>query len=146
LAIAALDHLEIEPGLLYLAAGRRGADAFDGGDGAVAHRAHRQHAGAHRLAVDMHRAGSALGNAAAEFRTGHAEYVTENPEQRHVGRGVERLWFAVDGQFCDRQFFHGETRCAEAMPASILRLVPCPFCRVLAVSDVQKNMGRAAGY
>ena len=32
LAIAALDHFEVEPGLLHLGAGRRCADAFDGGD------------------------------------------------------------------------------------------------------------------
>src|ERR1700738_3906400 len=37
LAIAALDHFEIEPRLLHLGAGSRGADTFDGGDGAVAH-------------------------------------------------------------------------------------------------------------
>jgi hypothetical protein len=51
----------------------------------------------------MHCTGAALGNAAAEFRAGHAKYVTENPEQRHVGRGVERFWFAVDGQFYHRR-------------------------------------------
>jgi len=59
LAIAALDHLEIEPGFLYFGTDRRSADALDGGDGAIAHRAHGEHAGTHRLAVDMHRAGAA---------------------------------------------------------------------------------------
>src|ERR1700716_3430103 len=37
LAVAALDHFEIQPRLLHLGAGSRGADTFDGGDGAVAH-------------------------------------------------------------------------------------------------------------
>jgi hypothetical protein len=89
LAIAALDHFQIEPGLLHLRADRRSANALDGGDGAVAHRADRQHAGAHRLAVDMHGTRSALGNAAAELGSGHAEHVTQHPKQRHVRGHVE---------------------------------------------------------
>src|SRR5471030_1260857 len=60
LAVAALDDLEVEPCLLDLCTGRGSAHAFDGGHGAVAHRAHRQHTGAYRLAVQMYRAGAAL--------------------------------------------------------------------------------------
>ena len=41
LAIAALNHLEIEPGFLDLRAGRRFPDALDGGDRATADRADR---------------------------------------------------------------------------------------------------------
>src|ERR1700733_9768262 len=89
LAIAALDHFQIEPGLLHLCAGRRGADTFDGGDDAVAHRADGQHTRAHRLTIDMHCAGAAQGNAAAELRSGHSKQIAEHPEQRHVRRSVE---------------------------------------------------------
>src|SRR3984957_12172358 len=96
LAIAALDHFEIEPGLLHLCTGRRGADTFDGGDGAITNGSHRQHTGTHRLAIDMHRAGAALGDAAAEFRSGHAEHVAQNPEQGHIRRSIERFLLAVD--------------------------------------------------
>ena len=106
LAIAALHDFEVEPGLLHLGAGGRRADAFDGGDRAVADRADRQHAGAHRLAVDMHGAGAALRDAAAEFRAGHAEHIAQHPEQRHVGGRVEGFVFAVD---CQR-------RCHDAPP------------------------------
>ncbi len=56
LAVAALNDFEIEPGLLHLGADRCGADAFDCGDGASAHRTDRQQTGAHGLAVDMHSA------------------------------------------------------------------------------------------
>jgi hypothetical protein len=51
--------------LCNLRADRRCANALDGRDGAIAHRADRQHAGAHCLAVDMRRTRSALSNAAA---------------------------------------------------------------------------------
>src|SRR5579863_1668350 len=67
LTIAALNHLKVEPGFLYLGAGRRGAHTFDRGDRAIADRAHRQHAGAYRFAVDMHGAGTALCDATAEL-------------------------------------------------------------------------------
>jgi hypothetical protein len=52
---------EIDPGLLHFCADRRGADTFNGSDGAIAHRADRQRAGSHRFAVDMDRAGAAVG-------------------------------------------------------------------------------------
>ncbi|MGY4299276.1 hypothetical protein ACVWXN_007371 [Bradyrhizobium sp. i1.4.4] len=100
MAIPALDHLEIEPGFLHLRACERIADMFDGGDGAVRNRADRQDTGAHGLAVDMHRAGTALRDAAAEFRARHSEDVAQHPQQRHFRRRVERFRFAVDGESC----------------------------------------------
>src|SRR5271163_1868525 len=76
LAIAALDHFEIKPGLLHLGAGCRRADGLDGGDRAVLQRPDRQYAGAYRLAVDMHGAGATLRDATAEFCPGQAENVS----------------------------------------------------------------------
>src|SRR6202051_396431 len=69
LAIAALRHLQVEPGLLQrmVAVGRQ---ALDGGDVLARHHGHRDLARAHRLAVEMHRAGAAHAGAAAVFRAG----------------------------------------------------------------------------
>ena len=61
--------------------------------------ADRRDAGAHRLAVDMHGAGAALAEAAAETRAVQAEIVAQRVEQRHRGvvdGKVDRL--AVDGE------------------------------------------------
>ena len=63
---------------------------------AVAHRRHRRDAGAHRLSVDVHRAGTALREAAAEVRIVQAEIVAQGVEQRHVRLGLDRLRLAVD--------------------------------------------------
>ena len=48
-------------------------------------RRQRRDAGAHRLAVDMHRAGAALREPAAEARPVQREIVAQRIEQRHVG-------------------------------------------------------------
>src|SRR4029077_14969152 len=96
LAIAALDNFEIEPRLLDLRSRRCGANAFDRGDGAVANRADREKTGADWFAVDMHRAGAALRNAATEFGAGHAEHIAQHPKKRHVTRRFEGPGFTVD--------------------------------------------------
>src|SRR5260370_9994054 len=54
LAIAALHHFEIEPGLLQRLALRRLADPLAGGDGAVSDAVDGGDAGARRRTVDMH--------------------------------------------------------------------------------------------
>ena len=58
----------------------------------------RRHAGARRLAVEMHRAGAALGESAAEMRVVESEIVAQGIEQRHVGIGIDRVGRAVDVQ------------------------------------------------
>ena len=47
-------------------------------------RACRDRAGAHRRAIDMHRAGAALGDAAAVFRAGQAGLLADRPQQRRA--------------------------------------------------------------
>jgi hypothetical protein len=37
----------------------------------------------------MNRAGAALCDTASEFRAGKPEHITQNPEQRHIGRHVD---------------------------------------------------------
>src|SRR4029077_15514595 len=69
---------------------RRDALVGDGGDG--------QHAGAGGHAVQVHGAGAALGDAAAELRAGESQRVAQHPEERCVGGDVDRFTLAVDGE------------------------------------------------
>jgi hypothetical protein len=73
--------------------------SLDGRDAAVREIAQPGLAGAHRLAVHMHRAGAALGDAAAVLRAGQAEVVAQRPEQGHVGVEVKAAHLTVHGQF-----------------------------------------------
>ena len=50
------------------------------------------------LAVDVHRAGAALTDAAAIFRAGEVERIPDRPQQRRVRRNVEIVLDAVDCQ------------------------------------------------
>ena len=51
-----------------------------------------------RLAVDVHGAGAALGDAAAVLRAGQAELLAEHPQQRRVGLHLTITRLAVDVQ------------------------------------------------
>src|SRR4051812_45548353 len=81
LAVAALRHLLRDPGLLQRMR-RVGREALDRRHLRAARRAERRHAGAHRLAVEMHRARAALRDAAAVLRAGKLELVADYPEKR----------------------------------------------------------------
>ena len=96
LAITALDHFKVEPRLLHFGAGLGRTDAFDRGDGAAANCADREQTRAHRITVDVHGAGAALRDAAAEFRARHSENVAQDPQQRHVGFNVSGQFRAID--------------------------------------------------
>ena len=65
------------------------AEAGERDDLAVADGRHRRDAGADRLAVEMHRAGAALREPAAEMRIVEADVVAQRIEQRHVRIGVD---------------------------------------------------------
>src|SRR5262249_54045179 len=94
-AVAALRHLLLDIGLLDGVRLLRRAEAGEGDDLAAADRRHRGHAGAHGLAVDVHRAGAALRQTAAEMRVVERELVAQRIEQGHVGIGVDRFDLAV---------------------------------------------------
>jgi hypothetical protein len=64
--------------------------------GARHRRRDRRRAGARRRTVDVNRAGAALSDAAAEFSTGQAGFLTDGPQQRHFGFDVERMALSVD--------------------------------------------------
>src|SRR4051795_4102761 len=73
LAVAALRHVDRGPGLLHRMRGVR-RETLDGDDlvGRL-DAADRDRARAHHFAVDVHRAGAALGYAATVFRAGQAD-------------------------------------------------------------------------
>src|SRR6267143_1017921 len=98
LAIAALRHLQLDPGLLDLLAGRGGADGLDRSDALAGRGRDRRDARAHRLAIKMDRARAAQSEAATEFRAGHAEHIAQHPEQRRVVVDIDAAGFAVDCQ------------------------------------------------
>src|ERR1700734_230963 len=97
LAIAALRHLQVEPGLLQrmVAIGRQ---ALDGGDAFARHHGDRRLARAHRLAVEMHRAGAAHAGAAAVFRAGELEVFPDHPQQRCFRTGIHTCRLVIDGE------------------------------------------------
>src|ERR1700722_628579 len=97
LAVAALRHLQIEPGLLQrmVAIGRQ---PFDGGDALARHHGDRRLARPHRLAVEMDRAGAAHAGAAAIFRAGELEMLPHHPEQRCLGTGIHTCRLIIDGE------------------------------------------------
>src|SRR6185436_6228443 len=98
LAEAALRHVELDPRLLQRMR-RVGCEPFDRHDLLRrAHRRHRPHARAHRLAIDVHGAGAALRDATAVLGAGERELLAQHPQQRRVGLGVEIAILAIDVQ------------------------------------------------
>src|SRR5262249_8814709 len=95
LAIAALRYLLGDPGLLQgmAAVGRQ---PFDGGDRLAFDELDRHRAGAHRLAVDMDRAGPAGGNAAAELGAGELQVLAQDPQERRIAIQCDFLALSID--------------------------------------------------
>src|SRR5215475_11259664 len=96
LAVAALDHFMVEPGLLDLRACRCRADPLDGGHLRLADAVNRSDAGTGGDAVDMHSAGAAQRHAASELRPGHAEHIAQDPEQRRIAIHIDAVCGSVD--------------------------------------------------
>ncbi len=97
LAIAALRDLMLDPRFLdpVQALFRQ---ALDGDDLLADRRRCGQRTGTHRLAVDVHRAGAAHGDAAAVLRSGKVEVVAQDPQQRHLGLDVDGTDPPIYGQ------------------------------------------------
>ena len=106
-------HLLVDPGLLHRvqrllaprppagpSAGPPRGQPFERRDLLAGHAADRQHAGARLLAVDQHRTGAALRQAAAELRARQLEVVAQHVEQRRVVGGLDLPRGSVHGQ-CD---------------------------------------------
>jgi hypothetical protein len=94
LAIAALRHVLLDPGLLHgmQALARQ---ALDRDHAAVPDGAHRQRARSDRLSVQVHGAGPAQPGAAPVFGAREPQVVAEHPEERFFGIGLDDLALAV---------------------------------------------------
>ena len=95
LAVAALRNLKVDPGLLQRMPSL-GIEPFDRRDLRVGDAAHRRDAGARGAPAHMHGAGAAHADAAAEFRAGEADDVTDDPQQRRIVLDVDRDGAAID--------------------------------------------------
>src|SRR5216684_8692970 len=104
LAVAALNDLPVEPGLLDLGARRRRADRLDRRDLGGADAVDRGDAGTGGDAIDMYGAGAAQRHAAAEFRAGHAEHVAQDPQESGVTVDIDRPIDAVDLDRCGHSY------------------------------------------
>src|SRR3954471_4314363 len=102
LAIAALWNVVGDPGLLHLVQCAIGGEAFNRGDLFAGGLADQDAARAHRDAVDMDRAGSALCNAATVFRAGQPDVLANRPKQWCVVVVVDIDCFAVDSEVSHR--------------------------------------------
>lgn len=98
LAIAALGHFMIEPGLLHFVQDLARSQALDGGDFSALNRPGWNRTRTQGCAIKMDRASIALGNAAAVFGTSQSNLLADSPEQRCVGVNVDSLGLAIDGQ------------------------------------------------
>src|SRR5690606_2441709 len=81
LAVPALHDVQIEPGGLDFLAELGGANALDGGDGSGANRRDGCYTGADRRAVDVDRAGPALGHSASVLGAFQIELITQHPQE-----------------------------------------------------------------
>src|SRR6185437_6592640 len=97
-AIAALRRLLVDEGLLDGMRLVDGAETLDGGDLLARRQGDREGAGAHRLAVDDHRAGAALSETAAEFCAVQLEVVAQHIEEGGIFLRVHPVPGAVDGE------------------------------------------------
>src|SRR5262249_20647249 len=94
-AIAALNDLEVEPGLLDLLADGSASDRLDGRDRMPDRSRDRHHAGSSGDAIQVHRAGAAERSAATELGPVHAEQVAQDPEQRHLRRRFDYVRHSI---------------------------------------------------
>src|SRR6266700_5157595 len=102
LAIAALRNVVIDPGLLHLGQYDVDREALDRGDVLADGVAGLHATGSHCGAIDVNRAGAALGDAAAIFGAGQPDVFTDRPKQRRV-----RLDIDIDGLSVDAELCHG---------------------------------------
>src|SRR5580704_978500 len=98
LAVAALRHVEIEPGLLHRVQLAVLGERLDGGDLLAADGADGDLARARGDAIDVHSAGAALGDAATVFGAGQTDSIADDPEQWRVGFNVDAIRLSVDGK------------------------------------------------
>src|ERR1700746_2899752 len=95
LAVAALRNACFDPGALYRMAVVRG-ETFDGDHLRAIESTDWYRTGPHGGAIDLHRAGAALCDAATEFCARQADNVAQHPEKRSIGLYVDLAGYSVD--------------------------------------------------
>ena len=100
-AVAALRHLLLDIGGLDRMRLLGRAEAGERNHFAVTDRRERRHARADRLAIEVHGAGAALREPAAEVGVAHLEIVAQSVQQRHVRIGVDRYRAMIDDGLLD---------------------------------------------
>ena len=93
LAVTALRHVFLDPGELHRMSL---SQPFDGRDFSPFRLLGRYLAGGHGLAVDLHGAGAALADAAAEFRAGKPYMFPNGPQQRDILLNFHLVIFVID--------------------------------------------------
>jgi hypothetical protein len=92
-----LRHLLGDPGLLQRVAAV-GREPLDGGDRQSLDHRHRRDAGTNGIAVDVHGAGAAGRDPAAELGTGQLEMLAQHPQQRRVAVDPDLLALTIEGE------------------------------------------------
>ena len=99
LAVAALRHVQLNPRFLQRMREIRG-QSFDGRHVLAFDARYRRHAGANRLAVQVHGARSAQRHPATEFRPGHPQRLPQHPQQRSRGIHVHLDQLSIYEKTC----------------------------------------------
>src|SRR5260370_1325992 len=95
LAVTALWHVLRDPGLLQ-GVTDVGGKPLNGGDLFARGTGNGSDARTHRFAVEVERAGAALGHPATELGPSQTERFPHHPQQRSVRTNVDRVFLAVD--------------------------------------------------
>jgi hypothetical protein len=97
LAVTALRNLFGDPRLDYRVSAVSGK-SFDGRNFFPSDAGNRSDAGASWLAIDVHRACTALGNPAAEFRARQIQRIAQHPKKWGIGIHVYCFGFSIDAE------------------------------------------------
>src|SRR5258708_11949925 len=97
LAVAALRNVLLQPRALQRITQIR-RQSLDGRDSLSRRTRHWRDARAHRVSIDVHRAGAALRHAASIFRSGETKIFANDPEQWSGRVDVEIDALAIDGE------------------------------------------------
>ena len=125
------------------------AQTFESDDLGALHRFHRRDAGAHRLALHEDRAGSALSEAAAEFRAAQAEVVAQHVKQRRGRIDVEAVGLSV---YFQSKEAHIPMKLLRSVKFRQVQVFTDTACKIFESPDahsdssfVRNKKGRAAG-
>src|SRR5690242_19723342 len=142
LAITALRHVELGPRLLHRmrCVGRQ---ALDGDDlVALLHGRERDRTRPLHLAVDMHRARSALRNSAAELGAGETDLLADHPQERRLRLCLHVPHLAIDVEPC-----HGRPlpMCRRARRLKVMPAAACEWDRAAPRQSTARSIGRKWG-